>query len=125
MMAQAYPVIMEHLSAAENEKWRNSIRKSADYLSRVMSPDFASINYCATTTATLMIANQVVPDEKYVVKAKTLAQEVVAKMDEDYFLFGEGGRVFGIKYGVDLAYNMEMSLWGLTIYARLADDSVP
>ncbi|HEC43281.1 MAG TPA: hypothetical protein ENI20_10670 [Bacteroides sp.] len=124
MMAMAYPVIAKSLSAKEKENWINSIRNAADYLTREMSPDFASINYCATTTATLMIANQVVPDEKYTSRARTLAHEVVAKMDEDYFLFGEGGRVFGIKYGVDLGYNMEMSLWGLSLYSRLAEDKL-
>ena len=124
MMAQAYPIVLEHLTAEENTKWKNSIRKAAMYLVQVMSPDFASINYCATTTASLMVANQVVPDADFISKAKTLAHLVVAKMDEDHFLFGEGGRVFGIKYGVDLGYNMEMSLWGLSLYARLAGDTL-
>ncbi len=124
MMAEAFIVINEHLSPNEKQNWLSSIRNAADYLVRVMSPEFASINYCATTTASLMVANMIVPDENYVRKAKELAREIVAKMDEDYFLTGEGGRVFGIKYGVDLGYNMEMSLWGLTLYARMAKDTV-
>jgi len=124
MMAQAFLAIEDQLADEDKERWRESIRKSADYLTLVMSPDFASINYCATTTASLMVANQVVPDETYVKRAKSLAHEVIAKMDEGYFLSGEGGRVFGIKYGVDLGYNMEMSLWGLALYARLANDTI-
>ena len=124
MMAEAFLVIEDHLADEEKESWKESIRKSADYLTRVMSPEFASINYCATTTASLMVANQIVPDEKYEIKAKSLAHEVIAKIDEDYFLFGEGGRVYGIKYGVDLGYNLEMSLWGLTLYSRLAADTL-
>jgi len=124
MMALAYPIVEEHLSEQEIMMWKQSIRNSADYLTRTMTPEFASINYCATTTASLMVANQVVPDEKYVERAGSLAREVVARMDEDYFLTGEGGRVFGIKYGVDLGYNMEMSLWGLSLYANLAGDTL-
>jgi hypothetical protein len=124
MMAQAFLVIGDQLADEEKESWKESIRKSADYLTLVMSPEFASINYCATTTASLMVANQIVPDEKYVKKAKSLAHEVIAKIDEDYFLFGEGGRVYGIKYGVDLGYNLEMSLWGLSLYSRLAADTL-
>ncbi len=124
MMAQAYPILEEHLSESDIQSWKNSIRSAADYLTRVMTPEFASINYCATTTAALMVAHSVVPDDRYVARARTLAHEVVAKMDEDFFLFGEGGRVFGIKYGVDLGYNLEMSLWGLSLYARLAEDTM-
>jgi len=124
MMALAFPIVNEHLTAIEKESWKQSIRLSADYLTGTMSPDFASINYCATTTASLMIANLVVPDITYVEKARSLAHQVVAKIDEGHFLTGEGGRVFGIKYGVDLGYNMEMSLWGLSLYARLAGDTI-
>jgi hypothetical protein len=69
MMAQAYPIVLEHLTAEENAQWKNSIRKAAEYLVQVMSPDFASINYCATTTASLMAANQVVPDADFISKA--------------------------------------------------------
>jgi hypothetical protein len=47
---------------------------------------------------------------------------VVVKMDSDHFITGEGGRVKGVKYGVDLIYNMEMSLWGLALYAQISGD---
>ncbi len=40
------------------------------------------------------------------------AHQVVEMMDPDHFITGEGGRVKGVKYGVDLSYNMEMSLMG-------------
>lgn len=89
-----------------------------------MSPQFASINYCATTTASLMAVNEIINKQSYQNKARELAYQVVGKMDQDYFLTGEGGRVFGVKYGIDLGYNLEMSLWGLALFAQLAKDDV-
>ncbi|MDR1089822.1 MAG: hypothetical protein LBL79_01995 [Prevotella sp.] len=122
MMALAYPVLETHLSGKEQLSWLQSIEKAGDYLVEVMSPRFAGINYCATTTASLMFVNKLINKLSYREKARELAYQVVAKMDQDYFLTGEGGRVFGAKYGIDPGYNMEMSLWGLALYARLAKD---
>ena len=56
------------------------------YLTLVMSNAFASINYCATTTASLSATYQIIPDEKYIIKAKELARMIIAKMDEDLSL---------------------------------------
>lgn len=122
MMSLSYPILKPYLSNKEKELWLQSIEEAGDYLARVMSPEFASINYCATTAASLMVVNEVVSKKLYVDKARELAYKVVAKMDQDYFLTGEGGRVFGVKYGIDLGYNLEMSLWGLALFARLAKD---
>jgi hypothetical protein len=124
MMAQAYPILEKYLSEEERRLWLKSMTMAGDYLTLTMSPDFASINYVATTTATLMVLNEIVPDEKYTKRAKVLAKQTIAKMDDDLFITGEGGRVFGAKYGVDLAYNMEMSLWGLGLYATLSGDDL-
>jgi hypothetical protein len=63
-------------------------------------------------------------DSSYTLKAKELASLVIAKFDEDYFLTGEGNRIRGTKYGVDIGYNMDMSLWGLGLYAKLFDDDI-
>lgn len=122
MMALAYPILKSHLSKKEKDSWLHSIEKAGDYLVKVMSPQFASINYCATTTASLMAVNEIINKQSYQNKARELAYQVVGKMDQDYFLTGEGGRVFGVKYGIDLGYNLEMSLWGLALFAQLAKD---
>ncbi|MBD8387740.1 hypothetical protein [Dysgonomonas sp. BGC7] len=122
MMVLAYPLLKPHLSTKEQTSWLQSIEKAGDYLAKVMSPQFASINYCATTTASLMFVNELIDKQSYRDKARELAYQVVGKMDQDYFLTGEGGRVFGAKYGIDLGYNLEMSLWGLALYAKLAKD---
>jgi len=123
-MAAALPLVEGQLSTRQQDRWRAAITRAADWLVDNMSHEFASINYCATTTATLMAVNQVAPKPAYVAKARELARLVAAKFDEDYFLTGEGNRIRGTKYGVDLGYNMDMSLWGLGLYARLAGDKL-
>ncbi|WP_460935130.1 prenyltransferase/squalene oxidase repeat-containing protein [Spirosoma humi] len=124
MMLLTYPYVQSSLREAEKKNWQSAMRKAADYLNRVMSPRFASINYVATTSATLAKAGIFFNEPAYLTKARQLAHLTVAKMDEDGFINGEGGRSFGQKMGVDLGYDMEMSLWGLGYYARLTKDDV-
>ncbi|MBC8402300.1 MAG: hypothetical protein H8E14_12495 [Candidatus Marinimicrobia bacterium] len=122
MMVMAYQIIKAELSGSERTAWETSFLKAADYLTKVMSPDFASINYCATTTATLAMTYQYFPEERYLNKAKELAWQVISKMDEDGFIHAEGDRVYGAKYGADVGYEIDMSLWGLGLYAKLTND---
>ncbi|UCH62510.1 MAG: hypothetical protein JSU77_12025 [Fidelibacterota bacterium] len=122
MMTMAFPILTDSLNEKERISWRNSIRGAADYLVQVMSPDFASINYCATTTASLAMANEYFPDNRYALKARELAVQVLSKMDNEGFIHGEGGRIHGVKYGADVGYEIDMSLWGLALYARLMHD---
>lgn len=123
MLALAYPIVECRLTAESRERWQAGMRRAADYLVRVMDNRFASINYCATTAATLLEADRIVPDAAYPAKARALARMIVAKMNAEWFIEGEGGREEGWKYGVDIGYDLEMSLWGLARYARLAGDA--
>ena len=122
MLLLTYEKLSARLSAAEKQGWTVAMQKAADYLYQVMTPEFASINYVATTTATLAKAAQVLNRPAYMERAKVLAHRVISKMDEDGFLNGEGGRSHGNKSGTDVGYSMEMSLWGLGYYARLNSD---
>jgi hypothetical protein len=119
MMSAAYPILKDKLSEEQQERWKTSIKRASDWIVENMNHKFASINYCATSTATLMVAFQVVPDSAYVRKADELAMLCASKFDNDYFFTGEGNRIRGTKYGVDLGYSMDMSLWGLGLYAKL------
>lgn len=124
MLLLSYEKLGEKLTDAEKKNWQQAMRGAANYLEAVMKPEFASINYVATTTATLAKAGIVLQNPSYINKAKELAERTVSKMDEDGFLNGEGGKSHGNKMGVDLGYNMEMSLWGLTLYAKLTADTM-
>lgn len=124
MLLLSYEKLQPQLSAVQQQQWRTAMDKAAAYLYQVMTPEFASINYVATTTATLAKAGQLLHRTAYTQKARQLARRTIAKMDEDGFLNGEGGRSHGNKMGVDLGYDMEMSLWGLGLYARLTADTL-
>lgn len=124
MLLLSYEKLGGKLTGAEKQNWQKAMRGAANYLETVMKPEFASINYVATTTATLAKAGIVLQSPSYTSKAKELAERTVSKMDEDGFLNGEGGKSHGNKMGVDLGYNMEMSLWGLALYAKLTADTM-
>ncbi|MDP1676592.1 MAG: hypothetical protein Q8L88_06965 [Bacteroidota bacterium] len=122
MIVNAYPILKKSLSRDDQAQWMKSMKGAADYLVKYMSPDFASINYCPTSAAVLAATFQLIPDSAYMVKAKKLARWTVAKMDGAGFIQGEAARAHGVKYGVDLGYEMDMSLWGLGLYARISKD---
>ena len=122
MLSLSFPILKPSLSSAQQKMWLHSIERAADYLVQYMSPDFASINYCPTSAAALAITHRLVPKPVYLIKANTLARWTIAKMDEDGFIQGEAARSHGVKYGVDLGYEMDMSLWGLGLYARTTGD---
>lgn len=124
MLLLAYDVISGELDKQEKASWLAAIAKAADYLYQVMKPEFASINYVATSTATLAKAHQLTGTERYLTRARELAHRTVSKMDERGFINGEGGRGTGAKFGIDLGYEMEMSLWGLGLYAKTAGDTL-
>lgn len=124
MMAASFPLLEKHFTSLQSLRWKESIKKAADWLVRNMNHEFASINYCATTTATLAVVYQIIKNQSYVKKADELAYLLLSKMDEDYFLTGEGNRIHGTKYGIDLGYNMDMSMWGLGLYAKLMNNKI-
>jgi hypothetical protein len=124
MMLLTYEGLSTVITEQDKLQWRASMRKAADYLYKVMSPEFASINYVSTTTATLAKAGKIFNEARYTAKAHSLAQRVISKFDSDGFLNGEGGKSHGNKMGIDLGYNMEMSLWGLGLYAKITKDSL-
>lgn len=124
MLFLAYDKIVHKLDDNERITWKASMRNAAQFLLSAMTPEFASINYVATTSATLAKAGIFFDDSSYKSKAKQLARRTISKMDEDGFINGEGGRSHGNKMGVDLGYDMEMSLWGLGLYAKLSSDTM-
>lgn len=122
MLVLAFREVSAQFDEPERQAWRQAIAGAADYLARVMSPEFASINYVATTAASLAAAHTLVPKPAYLDQARALARQTVALLDEDGFLDGEGGKCHDRKMGVDLGYALEMSFWGLGYYARLTGD---
>ena len=98
MLARAYALMRSDLAPDERAAWERSMRRAADYLTGVMNNAFASINYCATSAAALATMHRLFPEGRWAAKAKQLAWEVAAAMDEDGFIAAEGERVFSGKY---------------------------
>ncbi len=124
MMILAFDILKDEFTDDDRQIWKSSMNKAADYLTKYMDANFASINYCTTTMATLAMMNHYFPNDKWAQKAKILAMEVVSKMDKDGFICAEGDRVYGVKYGADIGYEIDMSLWGMALYARLMNDTL-
>ena len=124
MMSLTFPIVEKYLSDSEKVNWERSIKNAADFLVKNMNPDFATINYCATTPASLATTNLIFPDKAYLEKARKLSRMVLSKMNEEGFIEGEAARVGKVKYGVDPAYEFDMSFWGLELYARLTNDTI-
>ncbi len=79
MMLLSFDKISSSLTEKERNEWKSSMRKAADYLAAVMKPEFASINYVATSTATLAKAGLFFKENSYLEKAKALAHRTISK----------------------------------------------
>ena len=108
----AYPLLRKDLSWTERWAWRRAIRRAGNFLCAVMDNDYAYINYCATSAASLAEAGRLLHRPKFLRKARALARLCVSKINEDGLLEGEGENGESGKRGVDIGYNLDMSLWG-------------
>ena len=116
------------LDAATRAAWTARLRRAADYIHRTFTIDFTNINYPATAVHGLHLFGTILDEPAYLAHAKTLATGV-----KDYFtsphglLLGEGkpSRAQSDRglYPVDLGYNVEESLVGLSLYAVEAGDA--
>lgn len=120
----AYPLLEEHMSALQSGAWKDGIRRASDFLLGFMDIRVAYINYLATSSAALAEASILLKDSRYADGARELARFCISQINEDGLLEGEGEWNGTTKTGIDIGYNMEMSLWGLLRYARLCGDRV-
>jgi hypothetical protein len=109
-------------------KWENRLRCAADFLHDFMTINTGNINYPLTCSAALAVASLVLGESKYADKARALAHEGLEYFTENGILFGEGCPQNGLSRRgcrpVDLGYNIEESIPGMVLYARLMNDDV-
>lgn len=124
-MADAYSILKNQLSLGDQVKWEKTIQKAADWIINDLHYGFcplicAPVNYKTIRTIALQAAYEVLPLKKtaWTRKARKLALQVLAKINDDNFLSGEG------KYGegVDLGYNISHSLGNMAYYALRVSD---
>ncbi|MBB5440849.1 hypothetical protein HDC92_004553 [Pedobacter sp. AK017] len=115
-LAGAYAILKPWLSAAEIEKWNQSMSMAADYI--VATFPIGNINYNPTGAATLLYTYKVAskPKQRWLIKADSLIHtSTLDHVTSDNFLNGEGK-------GVDEGYNIAQSIGYIALYGILKED---
>ncbi|MDO4949448.1 MAG: hypothetical protein Q4E55_04685 [Bacteroidales bacterium] len=124
MMLITYPIVEKSLKKADRQRWLACMEKAADWLEENVNMRNQVMNYPASTAGTLAQAYRLIGKDSYREKARELAHLVTAKMNCEWFIEGESDYERDNRHGVDIGYNMDMSIWGLARYAMLMDDEV-
>lgn len=112
------------LGVARSERWHHAARSAADFLLGFIGPETVHVNYLATTAAALAAVSLRSADPRHARRARELARLICSTLiNQDGLIAGEGHREQARLYGVDPGYNLDMTLWGLALYARLLGDS--
>lgn len=122
MMLLTYSIVENHLNNKDRTRWLASMEKAADWLVENIGLQGQVINYPASTAATLAQAYLLFGKEVYRLRSRELAHITTAKMNPEWFIEGESELERGDRQGVDIGYNMDMSIWGLARYAMLMGD---
>lgn len=117
------------LDEATADKWRDRLRRGADFLMGFIDSLWKSnINYPISAAAALAVSAHVLENPSYRQRAHDLLHECLPYFSaENTLLFGEGKPMDGISprgcRAVDLGYNVEESLPNLALAAHLLGDS--
>ena len=116
------------LDESIRKSWTDRLAKAGQYVYDTFTIDFTDINYGATAIYGLSLIGDVLNNEQFKAKSRTLADEVKSYFTEtDNFLFGEckkSSSKLSAKglHGVDLGYNVEESLNSIVMYALKEKD---
>ncbi|MBC7827135.1 MAG: hypothetical protein H7122_05280 [Chitinophagaceae bacterium] len=115
------------LTKKENEEWRERLRKGADFILIYQTFETGDINYPVSAAAALALCYKILGDERYLVRAKALADFGLQHFTENALIWGEGVRgpndttPKGLR-PIDVPYNMEESLANFALYGTLMGD---
>ncbi len=114
------------LDAETLERWTRRFETASWYMLRHIDEMMTNVNYPITCTHLMALAWQVLGEEAFLVKAKSLAETAATFFTADGLVYGEGKppRMVTPKgcRPVDLGYNVEESLPALAAYARITGD---
>ncbi len=119
----------DHLSPETRQRWRERLRRGADFLLDFIAFEVGDINYPISTSAALALAWTLLGDEKYRLRARELAYFGLGHFTENGLLWGEGPRASedisprGLR-PIDIGYNIEESLPNLALYGELTSDEM-
>lgn len=110
------------------QNWEKRLIAASDYVYRTFDLEFVNINYGITALYLLNLVGRDFGIDKYIKRSRDLAKGVTKFVTApNYFLYGEikpNNFVQSQKglFGVDLGYNVEETLNGLVLYAKLEQD---
>lgn len=107
-------------------RWKDRIRKAADFLLTFSPVYHHNVNYRFANAVAMQMCGELFGEEVYYAKAQKCAEQFEQYLTGQGLLFGEGVPPEGVtKRGcrpVDLGYNVEESLPSLALYAELTGD---
>lgn len=120
---QAFPGLLEE---DELVRWREHFFATADYVRERIDKIGGTINYPITGAYAMALAWELSGKDKYLEKARELAEIGCAHISPSGFLFGEAHPCDVVTTkgarGIDIGYNMEESLPALLEYSHLVKD---
>ncbi|MBD5779518.1 hypothetical protein IEN85_08430 [Pelagicoccus sp. NFK12] len=110
------------LDQATRERWTERLELAANYIYENFDLRFANINYGFTALYALNLLGRHLGEERYLARSRELAAEAPHFFtNPNHLLYGEAKPVNALSargmLAVDLGYNVEESLNGLTLYA--------
>jgi len=115
-LAGAWPILQEHLTAAQRQSWDHAMRFAAAHIVRTFPA--GNVNYQPTGAVALLLAARAVadPPAEWPAKADALMAIVLNSVNPDGLIVGEG-------QGVDLGYNLAQSIGYIALYGILKSDA--
>lgn len=114
------------LDAETKRKWTDRLRLGVEYLYGA-DLNISNVNYPLTCSASLAIGSIVLKEEKYATKARENARQFYDRLTPEGLIFGEGKPQTAVTpkgcRPVDIGYNVEETLGGLTEYALWLGDN--
>lgn len=125
-LGETLQAFSELLEEDELAKWRERFILTADYVQEKIDKIDGTINYPITGAYAMALAWRLSGKDRYLEKARELAETGCAHISPSGFLFGEAHPcdAFTAKgaRGIDIGYNMEESLPALLEYSHLVKD---
>ena len=116
------------LEPAVLAKWKARLRSAAEFLYGFIHMSVSNINYPITCSAALAIAGTVLDEPRYIARAREFARNSLEYFTPNNLIYGEGKPANRLSERgcrpVDLGYNVEETLGGLTMYGLLTKDNV-
>lgn len=107
-------------------RWKNRVKKAADFLRDFKEFEVCNVNYRITNSLAMLLCGEFYEDDSYIQRSRELAELAEKCFSESGLLIGEGRPVDGYSAKrcrpVDIGYNMEESLPSFTQYAFYTGD---